>query len=134
MPKSQLSYPEKLQLLSDLRNFYMNDFWIIYDNATIEKLWYLKWLSIWLVLDLLTISFSWNQEPSKEEIILVLTHILDQDFLDDIYSKKSDEEVCFIKAWFWWALGILLWDKKIINKEKSELEKIWWVEINCNLM
>ncbi len=133
MSNQKLSYPEKLQLLSELKEFYMKDFWNIYDDIP-EELWRLKWLSIWLVLDLLTTFFSWNQEPSKEEIILVLTHILNQDFLDDIYSKKSDEEVCFIKAWFWWALGILLWDKKIINKERAEIEKIWWVEINCNLM
>lgn len=132
MPNQQLSYSEKLQLLSDLRKFYMEDFWIIYDVS--EELWRLKWWSIWLILDSLKTIFKWDQEPNIEEIISVLTHVLNKDFLDDIYKDRNESEVCFMKAWFWCAVAILMWDKKIINFEKGELEKVWWVEINCNLI
>ena len=133
MPKQQLSYPEKLQLLSDLRKFYMEDFWMVYDD-TPEELWRLKWLSIWLVLDSLKTFFKWDKIPTKDEILLVLTFVLNKEFLDDIYKNREKSEICFMKAWFWCAVGILLWDKKVINLEKKELEKTWWIEIKCSLM
>ncbi len=133
MPKQQLSYPEKLQLLSDLRKFYMKDFWMIYGD-TPEELWRLKWLSIWLILDSIKTFFKWDKEPTKDEIILVLSHVLKKDFLDDIYDGKDEKSIYFMKAWFWCAVAILLWDKKIINIEKKELEKVWWVEIKTSLI
>lgn len=132
MPK-QLSYSEKLQLLSDLRKFYMEDFWMVYDD-TPEELWRLKWLSIWLVLDSLKVFFKWKKIPTKDEILLVLTHVLNKGFLNEIFTNRDGAEVCFMKAWFWCALGILLWDKKVIGIERKELEKVWWVEIKCSLM
>ena len=132
MPNQQLSYSEKLQLLSDLRKFYMEDFWIIYDVS--EELWRLKWWSIWLILDSLKTIFKWDQEPNIEEIISVLTHVLNKDFLDDIYKDRDESEVCFMKAWFWCAVAILMWDKKIINFEKGELEKVWSFGIKCSLI
>ena len=101
MPKPQLSYSEKLQFLSDLRNFYMNDFWMIYDDIPAE-LWRFKWLSIWLVIDSLKIFFKWNKQPTKDEIILVLSHVLNKE--------------------------------KVINIEKKELEKVWWIGIKTSLI
>jgi hypothetical protein len=133
MPKPQLSYSEKLQFLSDLRNFYMNDFWMIYDDIPAE-LWRLKWLSIWLVIDSLKIFFKWNKQPTKDGIILVLSHVLNKEFLDDIYSGKDEASLHYMKSWFWCAVGILLWDKKVINIEKKELEKVWWIEIKTSLI
>ena len=133
MPNQQLSYPEKLQLLSDLRKFYMEDFWSIYDD-TPEELWCLKWASIWLILDSINTVFKWDKIPSDKEIFLVLKYVLNKDFLNDIYKDRDEKEVLFMKTWFWCAAGILLWDKHITNIEKEELEKVWWVEINCNLI
>lgn len=133
MPKQQLSYPEKLQLLSDLRDFYMKDFWIIYDD-TPEELWHFKWLSIWLVLDILKPIFKSDSNPTEEEILFVLSRVLDENFLNELLKDKDEKVVYFTKSWFWCALGILLWDKHIINIEKEELEKVWWLEINCSLL
>lgn len=133
MPKPQLSYTEKLQFLSDLRNFYMNDFWMIYDDIPAE-LWRLKWLSIWLVIDSLKIFFKWNKQPTKDEIILVLSHVLNKEFLGEIYSGKDEASLHYMKSWFWCAVGILLWDKKVINIEKKELEKVCGIEIKCSLI
>lgn len=133
MPKPQLSYSEKLQFLSDLRNFYMNDFWMIYDDIPAE-LWRFKWLSIWLVIDSLKIFFKWNKQPTKDEIILVLSHVLNKEFLGEIYSGKDEAALHYMKSWFWCAVGILLWDKKVINIEKKELEKVWWIGIKTSLI
>lgn len=133
MPNQQLSYPEKLQLLSDLRNFYMEDFWMIYDD-TPQELWRLKWVSIWLILDSVNTFFKWDYTPSKDELIFVLRIVLSEDFLNDIYKDKEEEEICFMKSWFWCAIGILLWDKDITKNEKDELEKTWWIIIKSKLL
>lgn len=111
----------------------MNDFWMIYDDIPAE-LWRLKWLSIWLVIDSLNIFFKWNKQPTKDEIILVLSHVLNKEFLGEIYSGKDETSLHYMKSWFWCAVGILLWDKKVINIEKKELEKVCGIEIKTSLI
>jgi len=98
MPNQKLSYPEKLQLLSELREFYMKDFWNIYDDIP-EELWRLKWLSIWLIVDILKTFFKWNNIPDEEEIFTVLSYVIDKDFIDKIFKDTDEIEQKYIKSW-----------------------------------
>lgn len=134
MPKQQLSFSEKLQLLSDLKDFYMNKFWYIYSDIP-EELWRLKWLTIWLIFDILNNFFEWkNNDPSEDEIFFVLSYVIDKDFISGIFNDVDEIEQEYIKMWFWCGIGILKWDKSIIKREKKELEKVCWVEISCCLL
>ena len=133
MLNQQLSYSEKLQLLSNLKEFYMKDFWIIYDDIP-EELWRFKWLSIWLVIDLIKTIFTPDSNPTEEEILFALSHMLDEKFLSEILNDEDENVVYYTKSWLWCALGVLLWDKNIISTEKEELEKVWWIEIKCSLL
>ena len=133
MPNQKLSYPEKLQLLSELKEFYMKDFWIVYDDIP-EELWQLKWLSVWLVLDIIKPIFKLDSNPTEEEILFVLSRVLDEKSLNKILKDKDEKVVSFIRSWLWCALGILLWDSYIISAERKELEKVCWIEIKCSLL
>lgn len=133
MPNQKLSYPEKLQLLSELKEFYMKDFWNIYDDIP-EELWRLKWLSIWLIIDILKTFFKWNNIPDEEEIFAVLSYVIDKDFINKIFKDTNEIEQKYIKSWFWCGIGILKWDKITIKGERRELEKACWIEIKTSLM
>lgn len=136
MLKLNLSYSEKLQLLSDLKKFYMEDFEYVYDDVS-PYLWYLKGTSIWLIIDCLNTFSDWANEwweLSVNEINYILSNILTEDYVKSITENMDEKESDFIKWWFWCSLWILWWDKKAINDARKTLQSVWWVEIKTSLI
>lgn len=136
MPKLNLSYSEKLQLLLDLKKFYMEDFEYVCDDIS-PHLWYLKGTSIWLIIDCLNTFSNWVKEwweLSINEINFILSNVITEDYVKLITENMDEEESDFIKWWFWCSLWILWWDKKTINNARKTLQSVWWVEIKTSFI
>ena len=136
MTKLDLTYSEKLQLLSDLKKFYIEDFELVCDDVS-PHCWYLKGTSIWLIIDCLNSFSKWVKnwwDLTIDEINFILSKVITKDYVKSLIECVNEEEADYIKSWFWCSLWVLWWDKKTIKNARKILESAIWIEININLI